>query len=72
MRWPRSRAARAEAAARVAEARAHAEKAAEQVEVSIRRAESVRAHVNEPRWEFATQNQFADMLHRTLAERDEQ
>jgi hypothetical protein len=55
-----------EIAARLAAAREAAEEAAREVELSQRRAQSVRELVNEPRLRFAEHNQFSDLIRATL------
>ena len=66
MRWLRRR--RGEQEARVDQARAAAESAAGEVEVSLRREEAVRRHVVEPLRRAAEHNEFAEMIRRSLIE----
>lgn len=54
--------------ARVADARARAEDAREEAELSLARQESVREHVVRPLRQAAEQNQFAAMIRASLTE----
>lgn len=64
MKWFRRN--RSDQDARVAEARAAAGHAEREVELSRRRAESVRKHVVDPLREYAEHNQFADLIRQSL------
>ena len=66
MRWHRRHDRQAQDA-RVEQARAQAEAAAREIELSRRRAESVRKHVIEPLRKAGEHNQFAAMIRTTLA-----
>ena len=64
MRWLRHR--HGEQDTRVEQARAAAESAAAEVEVSLRREEAVRRHVVEPLRRAAEHNMFAELIRRSL------
>jgi len=66
VRWLPRKLRRNGQAARLAAARKQAAAAAREVEVSRRRAEAVRKHVNEPRFRAAAENGWAEIIRATI------
>ena len=70
MKWLRWKLRRKGQAVSLAEAKAQAEQAAREIELSRRRAAAVRKHVNEPRFQAEAENGWAQIIRDSIMGHD--